>query len=152
MSKLLKPEEYIRIWIKRYKAKRKAERVCQHWDEKYKLITDDWRKYNEIIYRASSEYLKFRAAGYERMLKITSHKISKNKVIITADSIEIIFPDTCIIRDDLTIEYPLTDDCELLSWDYEKFGFNGFKGVYDVSDWLSFLMKGLRCKDIKTIK
>ena len=86
------------------------------------------------------------------MLKITSHKISKNKVTITADSIEIIFPDTCIIRDDLTIEYPLTDDCELLSWDYEKFGFNGFKGVYDVSDWLSFLMTGLRCKDIKTIK
>ena len=152
MSKLLKPEEYIRIWIKRYKAKHKAERVCQHWDEKYKLITDDWRKYNEIIYRVSSEYLKFRAAGYERMLKITSHKISKNKVTITADSIEIIFPDTCIIRDDLIIEYPLTDDCELLSWDYEKFGFNGFKGVYDVSDWLSFLMTGLRCKDIKTIK
>ena len=152
MSKLLKPEEYIRIWIKRYKAKRKAESVCQHWDEKYKLITDDWRKYNEIIYRASSEYLKFRAAGYERMLKITSHKISKNKVTITADSIEIIFPDTCIIRNGLIIEYPLTDDCELLSWDYEKFGFNGFKGVYDVSDWLSFLMTGLRCKDIKTIK
>ena len=152
MSKLLKPEEYIRIWIKRYKAKRKAERVCQHWDEKYKLITDDWRKYNEIIYRASSEYLKFRAAGYERMLKITSHKISKNKVTIIADSIEIIFPDTCIIRNGLTIEYPLTDDCELLSWDYEKFGFNGFKGVYDVSDWSVFLMKGLRCKDIKTIK
>ena len=75
-----------------------------------------------------------------------------NKVTITADSIEIIFPDTCIIRDDLTIEYPLTDDCELLSWDYEKFGFNGFKGVYDVSDWSSFLMTGLRCKDIKTIK
>lgn len=148
MSKLLKPEEYIRISLKRYK----AERVCQHWDEKYKLITDDWRKYNEIIYRASSEYLKFRAAGYERMLKITSHKISKNKVTITADSIEIIFPDTCIIRDDLIIEYPLTDDCELLSWDYEKFGFNGFKGVYDDSDWLSFLMTGLRCKDIKTIK
>lgn len=152
MSKLLKPEEYIRISLKRYKAKRKAERACQHWDEKYKLITDDWRKYNEIIYRASSEYLKFRAAGYERMLKITSHKISKNKVTITADSIEIIFPDTCIIRDDLIIEYPLTDDCELLSWDYEKFGFNGFKGVYDDSDWLSFLMTGLRCKDIKTIK
>ena len=149
MSKLLKPEEYIRIWIKRYKAKRKAERACQHWDEKYKLITDDWRKYNEIIYRASSEYLKFRAAGYERMLKITSHKISKNKVTITADSIEIIFPDTCIIRDDLTIEYPLTDDCELLSWDYEK---PGFKGVYDATDWSVFLMKGLRCKDIKTIK
>ena len=149
MSRLLKPEEYIRIWIKRYKAKRKAERACQHWDEKYKLITDDWRKYNEIIYRASSEYLKFRAAGYERMLKITSHKISKNKVTITADSIEIIFPDTCIIRDDLTIEYPLTDDCELLSWDYEK---PGFKGVYDATDWSVFLMKGLRCKDIKTIK
>ena len=152
MSKLLKPEEYIRIWIKRYKAKRKAESVCQHWDEKYKLITDDWRKYNEIIYRASSKYLKFRAAGYERMLKITSHKISKNKVTITADSVEIMFPVTCIIRNDLTIEYPLTDDCELLSWDYEKFGFNGFKGVYDATDWSVFLMKGLRCKDIKTIK
>ena len=149
MSKLLKPEEYIRIWIKRYKAKCKAERACQHWDEKYKLITDDWRKYNEIIYRASSEYLKFRAAGYERMLKITSHKISKNKVAITADSVEIIFPDTCIIRDDLTIEYPLTDDCELLSWDYEK---PGFKGVYDTTDWSVFLMKGLRCTDIKTMK
>ena len=152
MSKLLKPNEYIRICIKRYKAKRKAESVCQHWDEKYELIADDLRTYNEIMYRASSKYLKFRAAGYERMLKITSHKISKNKVTITADSIEIIFPDICIIRDDLTIEYPLTDDCELLSWDYEKFGFNGFKGVYDVSDWSSFLMKGLRCKDIKTIK
>ena len=152
MSKLLKPDEYIRICIKRYKAKSKAESVCQHWDEKYNLIADDLRTYNEITYRASSKYLKFRAAGYERMLKITSHKISKNKVTITADSIEILFPDTCIIRDDLIIEYPLTDDCELLSWDYEKFGFNGFKGVYDVSDWLSFLMTGLRCKDIKTIK
>ena len=152
MSKLLKPEEYIRICVKRYKAKSKAESVCQHWDEKYELIADDLRTYNEIIYRASSKYLKFSACGYERMLNITSHKISKNKVTITADSVEIIFPDTCIIRDDLIIEYPLTDDCELLSWDYEKFGFNGFKGVYDVSDWLSFLMTGLRCKDIKTIK
>ena len=152
MSKLLKPKEYIRICIKRYKAKSKAESVCQHWDEKYELIADDLRTYNEITYRASSKYLKFSACGYERMLNITSHKISKNKVTITADSIEIIFPDTCIIRDDLIIEYPLTDDCELLSWDYEKFGFNGFKGVYDVSDWLSFLMTGLRCKDIKTIK
>lgn len=148
MSKLLKPEEYERISLKRYK----AESVYRHWDKKYKLIADDLRKYNEIIDRVSSKYLKFRAAGYERMLKITSHKISKNKVTITADSIEIIFPDTCIIRDDLTIEYPLTDDCELLSWDYEKFGFNGFKGVYDDSDWLLFQMKGLRCKDIKTIK
>ena len=149
MSKLLKPEEYIRIWIKRYKAKRKAESVCQHWDEKYKLIADDLRSYNEIIYRASSKYLKFRAAGYERMLNITSHKISKNKVTITADSVEIISPGTCIIRNDLTIEYPLTDDCELLSWDYEK---PGFKGEYDATDWSVFLMKGLRCKDIKTIK
>lgn len=149
MSKLLKPDEYIRICLKRYKAKSKAESVCQHWDEKYELIADDWRKYNEIIYRASSKYLKFSACGYERMLNITSHKISKNKVTITADSVEIMFPDTCIIRNDLTIEYPLTDDCELLSWDYEK---HGFKGVYDVSDWSVFLMKGLRCKDIKTIK
>ena len=148
MSKLLKPEKYARISLKRYK----AESVCQHWDEKYELIADDLRSYNEIMYRASSKYLKFRAAGYERMLNITSHKISKNKVTITADSVEIIFPDTCIIRNDLKIEYPLTDDCELLSWDYEKHGFNGFKGVYDVSDWLSFLMTGLRCKDIKTIK
>ena len=148
MSKLLKPEKYARISLKRYK----AESVYQHWDKKYKLIADDLQTYQEIIYRASNEYLKFRAAGYERMLNVTSHKISKNKVTITADSVEIVFPDTCIIRNDLTIEYPLTDDCELLSWDYEKFGFNGFKGVYDVSDWLSFLMKGLRCKDIKTIK
>ena len=152
MSKLLKPKEYARISLKRYIAKRKADRVYQDWDEKYNFIADDLQTYEEIIYRASSKYLKFSAGGYERMLNITSHKISKNKVTITADSVEIIFPDTCIIRDDLTIEYPLTDDCELLSWDYEKFGFNGFKGVYDVSDWLSFLMKGLRCKDIKTIK
>ena len=149
MSKLLKPEEYIRICIKRYKAKSKAESVCQHWDEKYELIADDLRTYNEIIYRASSKYLKFSACGYERMLNITSHKISKNKVTITADSVEIIFPDTCIIGNDLTIEYPLTDDCELLSWDYEK---HGFKGEYDATDWSVFLMKGLRCKDIKTIK
>lgn len=149
MSKLLKPEEYTRICLKRDEAKRKAESICQFWDEKYKLIADDLRKYNEIIDRVSSKYLKFRAAGYERMLNITSHKISKSKVTITADSVEIIFPDTCIIRNDLTIEYLLTDDCELLSWDYEK---PGFKGVYDDSDWLLFQMKGLRCKDIKTIK
>ena len=145
MSKLLKPEKYERISLKRYK----AESVYQQWDKKYKLIADDLRKYNEIIYRVSSKYLKFRAAGYERMLNITSHKISKNKVTITADSVEIIFSDTCIIRNDLTIEYPLTDDCELLSWDYEK---PGFKGEYDASDWSSFLFKAVRCKDIKTIK
>ena len=145
MSKLLKPEKYERISLKRYK----AESVYQQWDKKYKLIADDLRKYNEIIYRVSSKYLKFRAAGYERMLNITSHKISKNKVTITADSVEIIFSDTCIIRNDLTIEYPLTDDCELLSWEYEK---SGFKGEYDDSDWTVFLMKGLKCKDIKTIK
>lgn len=111
--------------------------------------TDDWRKYNEIIYRASSKYLKFRCGGYESMLNITSHKISKNKVTITADSIEKIFSETCVIRNDLTIEYPLTDDCELLLWDYEK---PGFKGEYDASDWSSFLLKAVRCKDIKTIK
>lgn len=145
MSKLLKPEKYARISLKRYK----AESVYQHWDKKYKLIADDFQTYQEIIYRANNEYLKFRAAGYERMLNITSHKISKNKVTITADSVEIIFPDTCIIRNDLTIEYPLTDDCELLSWDYEK---PGFKGEYDATDWSVFLMKGLRYKDIKTIK
>lgn len=149
MSKLLKPDEYIRICLKRYKAKSKAESVCQHWDEKYELIADDLQTYQEIIYRASSKYLKFNAGGYERMLNITSHKISKNKVTITADSVEIIFPDTCIIRNDLTIKYPLIDDCELLLWDYEK---HGFKGEYDDSDWSVFLMKGLRCKDIKTIK
>lgn len=145
MSKLLKPEKYARISLKRYK----AESVYQHWDKKYKFIADDLQTYQEIIYRASNEYLKFRAAGYERMLNITSHKISKNKVTITADSVEIIFPDTCIIRNDLTIEYPLTDDCGLLLWDYEK---PGFKGEYDATDWSVFLMKGLRCKDIKTIK
>ena len=109
MSKLLKPEKYARISLKRYK----AESVYQHWDKKYKLIADDLQTYQEIIYRASNEYLKFRAAGYERMLNVTSHKISKNKVTITADSVEIVFPDTCIIRNDLKIEYPLTDDCEL---------------------------------------
>lgn len=145
MSKLLKPEKYARISLKRYK----AESVYQHWDKKYKLIADDLRSYNEIMYRASNGYLKFSAGVYERMLNITSHKISKNKVTITADSVEIVFPDTCVIRNDLTIEYPLTDDCGLLSWDYEK---PGFKGEYDASDWSLFLMKGLRCKDIKTIK
>ena len=145
MNKLLKPEEYAKISLERDK----AESVYQHWDEQYKLIADDLQTYQEIIYRASSKYLKFRCGGYESMLNITSHKISKNKVTITADSIEIIFSETCVIRNDLTIEYPLTDDCELLLWDYEK---PGFKGEYDATDWSVFLMKGLRCKDIKTIK
>ena len=125
MSKLLKPEEYARISLERYIAKRKADRVYQDWDEKYKLIADDLQTYQEIIYRASSKYLKFRAAGYERMLNITSHKISKNEITITADSVEIIFSEICVIRNDLKIKYPLTDDCELLSWDYEKPGFKG---------------------------
>ena len=145
MSRLLKPEEHIRISLKRDK----AEREYQHWDKEYKRTASDLQKYWEIIYRATSEYIKFTAAGYERMLNVKSHEIAGNKVTITGDSVEIAFPNTCIIRNNVTIEYPLTDDCDLLSWTYER---PGFSRVYDTSDWMAFLFKGLRCKDIKKIE
>ena len=144
MSRLLKPERHIRISLKRAK----AERAYKHWDEEYKRTAEDLHKYWEIIYRATHEYIKTIAGGYERMLNIKSHEITDSKITIIADSVEIAFPNTCIIRDNVTMEYPLTDDCELLSWDWERPGFNG---VYDVSDWVSFLFKGLRCKDTKRI-
>ena len=107
----------------------------------------DLQKYWEIIYRATSKFIKITCAGYERMLNIKSYKIKKKKVVIVADSIEVFYPDICIIQNDITLKYSLTDDCDLLSWSWQPKG----GGTYNSSDWASLLFRGLRCNEIKTI-
>ena len=107
----------------------------------------DLQKYWEIAYRASSQFIKLTAGGYERMLNIKSYKIKKKSVVIIADSIEVFYPDICIIQNDITLKYSLTDDCDLLSWSWQRKGGD----TYNISDWISLLFRGLRCKEIKTI-
>lgn len=107
----------------------------------------DSQKYFEIVYRASSQFIKLTAGGYERMLCIKSYKIKKKKVVIVADSIEVFSPDLCIIQNGITLKYSLTDDCDLLSWSWQRKG----GGPYNISDWISFLFRGLKCKEFKEI-
>ena len=47
-------------------------------------------KYWEICYRATSQFIRLSAWGYEKMLMIKSHKLGRHKVTINAESIEII--------------------------------------------------------------
>ena len=108
----------------------------------------DLQKYWEIVYRASSQFIKLTAGGYERMLNIKSYKIKKKKVVIVADSIEVFYPDLCIIQNGITLKYSLTDDCDLLFWSWQRNG----GGTYNSSDWASLLFRGLSCKEYKEIK
>ena len=145
MSKILNPSKHLTIFEKREEAKR----IYHSLDKEYYRTLEDYRKYNEILYRISSEFIKFNAAGYERMLNIKSYHFTFDKVIIIADSIEILFPSKCIIQDNVTLEYSFTDDSELLSWKYEC-GY-GFGRYYNISDWCAFLSRGLKCKEIISI-
>lgn len=143
MSRILNPSKNLKISLKRDKVKE----VLRCLDEEYNRTADDLQKYQEIGYRVTSKFIKITCAGYERMLNIKSYKINSKKVEIIADSIVVQSPNVCIIQNNITLKYPLTDDCGLLDWSWERNG----GGTYNSSDWASLLFRGLRCKEIKTI-
>lgn len=110
--------------------------------QEYNETFGDYCKYWEIVYR-THEYIKYRAGSYERMFNVKSSEIGKEYVIIKGDSIEII-GDRCVIRDNVTLKFPMEDDSELLSWSYEC-----KNGWYNQCDWVAFMMRALKCKEIE---
>ena len=104
----------------------------------------DLGKYWEIIYRATSQFIRFNAGGYKQMLMIKSHKIGKHKVTINAESIEII-GNKSIFTDNVFLTFPMTNDSELLCWTWKR----GDGAAYDISDWVLFTMSALRNRTIE---
>lgn len=142
MSRKLNVGKHIRAWDKRDKAKEEYD----HWNREYWDSFRDLQTYWEIVYRASSEYIKLTIGAYERIFNIKSHKIGKDEVVITGDSVEI-FDGKCVFENNVTMKFPMTDDCELLYWSYEPH--DKYRGEYDASDWVAFVSRGLRCKVIE---
>jgi hypothetical protein len=77
------------------------------------------------------------------MFHVKSSNIGKKHVVLNGDSIEIINR-KCVMEENVTLNFPMTDDTELLSWTYE-----GKNGWYNDSDWVAFMVRGLNCKEIE---
>ena len=101
-------------------------------------------KYWEICYRATSQFIRLSAWGYEKMLMIKSHKLGRHKVTINAESIEII-GNKSIFTNDVVLTFPMTNDSELLYWTWT----HSDDTPYNISDWVSFTMRALRNKTIE---
>ena len=100
--------------------------------------------YWEIVYRATSQFIRFNAGGYNKMLMIKSHKLGRHKVTINAESIEII-GNKSVFTNDVILTFPMTNDSELLCWTWTR----GDDTPYNISDWVSFTMHALRNKTIE---
>ena len=138
MGRLLEPMRHLKAWDKMDNAKDVYDAsVKEYWK-----TFGDYQKYWEIVYR-TGPYIKLHAGAYERMFHVKSSNIGKKHVVLNGDSIEIIGR-KCVMEENVTLNFPMTDDTELLSWTYE-----GKNGWYNDSDWVAFMVRGLNCKEIE---
>lgn len=140
MGKKINLERYYKAVLKLDKAKTKYDRC----NDEYNETVGDYRAYCDILERTSGEYIKLHAGAYMRMFHIKKDEIDDKKgvVTITGDSVEIMGGKS-VFQDDVTLEFPLTTDCELLQWTYE----NQY-GRYNASDYMSFIVKAIQCNEV----
>ena len=137
MGKKINLERYYKAVLNLDKAKAKYDRCNDEYDE----TVGDYRAYCDILERVAGEYIKFHVGAYMRMFHIKKYKV-KGVVTITGDSVEIMGGKS-VFQDDVTLEFPLTTDCELLQWTYE----NQY-GRYNASDYMSFIVKAIQCNEV----
>lgn len=140
MGKKINLERYYKAVLKLDKAKTKYDRC----NDEYNETVGDYRAYCDILERASAEYIKLHAGAYMRMFHIKKYEVDDEKgvVTITGDSVEIM-GDKSVFQYDVTLEFTLTTDCELLDWAYEtKYG------RYNASDYMSFIVKAIKCNEV----
>ena len=140
MGRRIDSARHLRAWNRMAKAEGKYNDCLREYNETF----GDYSKYWEIVYR-THEYIKCRAASYERMFHVRSSEIGEDHVTVTGESIEIMGV-RCVIRDNATLTFPMEDDSELLSWSYQ-----GKDGCYNESDWVAFTMRALKCNEIEWI-
>lgn len=140
MGKKINLERYYKAVLKLDKAKTKYDRC----NDEYNETVGDYRAYCDILERTSGEYIKLHAGAYMRMFHIKKYEVNDGKgvVTITGDSVEIM-GNKSVFQDDVTLEFPLTTDCELLDWTYE----NQY-GRYNASDYMSFIVKAIKCNEV----
>lgn len=102
------------------------------------------REYWEIVYRATSQFIRFSAGAYDKMLMIKSHKLGRRNVSITAESVEIL-GDKSVFTDNVSLTFPMSNDSELLLWSWTRKD----DTPYNISDWVSFITRALRNKKIE---
>lgn len=140
MGKKINLERYYKAVLNLDKAKAKYDRC----NDEYNETVGDYRAYCDILERVAGEYIKFHAGAYMRMFHIKKDEIDNEKgvVTITGDSVEIM-GNKSVFQYDVTLEFPLTTDCELLHWTYE----NQY-GRYNASDYTSFIVKAIQCNEV----
>ncbi len=140
MGRRIDPTRHLRAQDRMVKAEEEYYESLQE----YNGTLGDYCKYWEIVHR-THEYIKYHAGSYERMFHVKSSEIGKDYVTITGESIEIM-GDKCVMKDNVTLTFPMEDDSELLSWSYED-----KNGLYSECDWVTFMMRALKCKEIEQL-